>query len=171
MPAIVIGDHCDGRVADLGLAGELGLGHIGHSDHVAFPRAVKLAFRKARELRAFHDEISTAALERYTGLCSRRNQYVADPTADRMGHRHMRDTPLSKKTLLPRKGAVDELIDDDKIAGLKILTQAANSGERYDVGYTAAFQRVNIGAKVDLGRRQHVTPPVAGHEYYRLSVE
>jgi hypothetical protein len=59
----------------------------------------------------------------------------------------MRDTPLSKKALLPRKGAVNELIDDDEIAGLEILAQATDGGERYDVGYTAALQRVDIGAE------------------------
>src|SRR5262249_924461 len=47
MPAIVIGDHRDGRVADLGFPGELRLGHVGHPDHVALPRTVELAFGKA----------------------------------------------------------------------------------------------------------------------------
>jgi len=122
-------------------------------------------------LRPLHDEISTAALEHHTGLGSRRDQYVTHPTADRMRHRHVRDTPLSKKALLPREGAVDELIDDDKIAGHEVLAQAANGRERHDVGYAAALQRIDIGAKVDLGGRQHVTPPVARHEYDRLAIE
>ena len=33
MPAIEIGHHGDARVANLGLAGELGLRHVGHADH------------------------------------------------------------------------------------------------------------------------------------------
>ena len=33
MPAIEIGDHRHAGVTDLGLAGEFGLGHVGHADH------------------------------------------------------------------------------------------------------------------------------------------
>src|ERR1700730_18827181 len=88
-----------------------------------------------------------------------------------MRHRHMRDATRSEKALRPRKGAIDELVDDDEIAGLQVLTQAANGGERYDVGHTAAFQRIDIGAKIDFGGRQHVTAPVARHEDDRLTIE
>ena len=34
MPAVEVGHHGDGHVADLGLAGELGLRHVGHADDV-----------------------------------------------------------------------------------------------------------------------------------------
>ena len=64
MPAIVIGDHRHGRVADLGLAGELGLRHVGHADHVAAPAAIELALGQGRELRPLHDDIGAAALRR-----------------------------------------------------------------------------------------------------------
>jgi len=55
MPAIIVGHHRNRRIADLGLAGELRLGHVGHPDHVATPRAVELALCKARELRPLHN--------------------------------------------------------------------------------------------------------------------
>ena len=71
MPAIVIGDHRHRRVADLGLAGELRLGHVGHPDHVAVPRPVELALGKARELRSFHDHVGAAALQRHAGCRAR----------------------------------------------------------------------------------------------------
>ena len=126
MPAIVVGDHRDGRVADLGFAGELGLGHVGHADHVAVPGPVELAFGKARELRSFHDHVGAAALQRDAGCGPGRGQRVADPAADRVRHRDMRDAARAEKALLPRKGAVDELVDHDKIAGSQILAQAAD---------------------------------------------
>ncbi len=69
VPAIIIGDHGDARVAELGLAGELGLGHVRHADHVAAPAfAVHLRFRQGRELRAFHRQICAAAMHGNTGI-------------------------------------------------------------------------------------------------------
>ena len=52
MPAIVIGDHRHRRVADLGLAGELGLGHVGHADHVATPGRGRAGFRRGSRIAA-----------------------------------------------------------------------------------------------------------------------
>ena len=37
VPAVIVGDHGHGGVAQLGLARELGFGHVGHADHVAAP--------------------------------------------------------------------------------------------------------------------------------------
>ena len=83
----------------------------------------------------------------------------------------MGDAAGAEKALRPGKGAVDELVDDDEIAGRQILAQAADSGERHDVGDAAALQRVDIGAEIDLGRRQHVAAAVARHEHDRVAVE
>ena len=130
MPAIVIGDHRHRRVADLRLAGELCLRHIGHADHVALPRAVELAFGEGGKLRPLHDEIGAAALQRHADPGPGSDERVADPAADWVRHRHMRDTARSEETLRSRESAVDELIDDDKIAGLEVLAQAADGGER-----------------------------------------
>jgi hypothetical protein len=46
MPAIVIGHHGDGGVAQLGFAREFGLRHVGHADDIAAPGAVQLGFGK-----------------------------------------------------------------------------------------------------------------------------
>jgi hypothetical protein len=69
VPAVVIGDHGDGGVAKLRLAGELGLGHVGHPDHVAAPDlAVELRFREARELRPLHGEVGATVMHRDPGI-------------------------------------------------------------------------------------------------------
>src|SRR5215472_5821665 len=83
----------------------------------------------------------------------------------------MCDTPLSEKAFPAGKGAVDKLIDDDEIPRPQILAQAAHSGQRYDVGHAAALQRIDIGAKIDLGGRLHVSTTVAGHEDDRLPAQ
>ncbi len=51
MPAIVVGDHGDGDVADLGLAGELGFLEIGHADKVKSLGAIGVALGLGGELR------------------------------------------------------------------------------------------------------------------------
>ena len=43
VPAIVIGHHRDAGITKLGFARELGFRHVGHTNHIATPRAVKLA--------------------------------------------------------------------------------------------------------------------------------
>ena len=71
----------------------------------------------------------------------------------------MGDAAGAEEALGPGEGAVDELVDDDKIAGRKILAQAADRGKRDDVGDAAALQRVDIGAKIDLRGRQYCPRP------------
>src|SRR6185312_14417888 len=98
VPAIVVGDHRHGRIADLGLAGELGLRHIGHADYIAPPSAVKLALCPRRELRSFDNDIRAAALCRRADDRSSGGERVADATADRMRDRDMRNAARPEKT-------------------------------------------------------------------------
>ena len=102
---------------------------------------------------------------------TRRSERVADAAADRVRHRHMRDAALSEKAFLSREGSVDELVDDDEIAGLELLAQAADRRQGHDVGHAAALQRVDIGAEIYLGGRQYVPAAVPRDEHDRLAVE
>ena len=63
VPAIVVRHHRDGGVGDLGLAGELRLGHVGHADHVVAVLPVGRGFGMGRELRSLHADIGAAARE------------------------------------------------------------------------------------------------------------
>ena len=118
VPAVVVGHHGDRRVANLGLAGELGLGHVGHADHVAAPAAVEVALGARRELRTFHDEVGAAARRRQ--CCSSRAAASTRSTSSRahgIGHRHMRHAARPEEALLAREGAVDELVDQHEMPG------------------------------------------------------
>ena len=53
-PAVIVCDHADQSVWQLGFARELGFGHRRHSDDVGAPGAVHAAFGAGRKLRAFH---------------------------------------------------------------------------------------------------------------------
>ncbi len=71
MPAVVIGDHGDGGVANLRLARQLGLLQVGHADHVHAPAAVEIALGLGGELRTFHANVGSAQLADYAGVaCS-----------------------------------------------------------------------------------------------------
>src|SRR6185437_5916980 len=61
MPAIEIGHHGDGGVANLRFARELGLRHVGHADHGVTEFLVSQAFGEARELRPLDAHVSAIA--------------------------------------------------------------------------------------------------------------
>src|SRR5215467_15758477 len=83
----------------------------------------------------------------------------------------MRDQTFAEEALLSRKGAIDELVDDDKIAGSQVLAEAADRRKRDDVSDAAAFQRVDIGAEVDFRRRQYMAAAVARNKHDRIAVQ
>ena len=126
VPAIVVRHHRHCRVTNFSFAGELGFRHVRHADDIATPAAVKLAFGKRRELRALHDDVGTAALQRAAGRRARFDDGVADAAANRPRHRDMCDAARPEKAFLARESAVDELIDDDKVAGRQIFAQATD---------------------------------------------
>src|SRR5215471_16149282 len=88
-----------------------------------------------------------------------------------MRHRDVRDQALAEKALRARKSPVDELVYDDEIARNEVLTQAADRGQRDDIGHAASLQRVDIGAEIDFRRRQHMAAAVARQEHDRLTIE
>jgi hypothetical protein len=68
MPAVVVGDHGYRRVADLRLAGQLGLLQIGHTHHIRAPAAIEIRLRLGRELRPFHADIGAALFAHDAGM-------------------------------------------------------------------------------------------------------
>src|SRR5262249_59125061 len=60
VPDVVVGGERQRGVAQLGLAGELGLGHAGHADHVYAPAPVHLRLGPRRELWALDADVDPA---------------------------------------------------------------------------------------------------------------
>src|SRR5260370_42703030 len=81
-----------------------------------------------------------------------------------MAERHMRDEAGAEEALVAREGAVDELVDEHEGAGRQIRLQAADGGERDEVGDAGALQRIDVGAVIDLRRRHAMTAAVARQE-------
>ena len=69
----------------------------------------------------------------------------------------MRHETTAEERFLPREGPVDELVHDDETARCQFLPEGAAGGDGDHVGAAGAFQCVDVGAVVDLGR----TDPVA----------
>src|SRR5262249_14311911 len=122
---------------------------------------IEPALGEGRELRPLHDEVGAAMPGVEADFARRRAQRLAEPRTDGMRHRDMRDAAAPEEAFLPREGAVDELVDDHELARRQLLLEAADGRERQDVGDAGALQRVDIGAEIDLARRDGMTAAVA----------
>src|SRR5262245_54039668 len=61
-------------------------------------------------------------------------------------------------------GAVDELIDQHEGAGRQLLLERAAGRQRHEIGHARAFEHVDIGAVVDVGRREPMALVMARQE-------
>ena len=165
MPAVEVGDHGDRRVADFGLAGELGLGQIGHADHRVPEALIGEALGERRELRALDADIGAAPGNRDIFRLGGRGEVKAQARADGMRHRHMRHAACAEEGVGAMIGAVDELIDQHEGAGRQLFLEGAAGRQRDKVGDPRPLERVNIGAVVDVGGREPVALVVARQEH------
>jgi hypothetical protein len=78
----------------------------------------------------------------------------AQPRRHRMRHRDMRHTAGAEERVRPRMGAVDKLIDQHERAGRQFRLEGAAGRQRNEIGHAGAFERIDIGAIVDIARRQ-----------------
>ena len=88
-----------------------------------------------------------------------------------MRHRHVRDQTFAEERTLALVGAVNELIDQHEGAGRHLLLERTAGRQRNQIGDAGAFQNVDIGAVVDVGRRQPMALVVARHEDDRQAVD
>ena len=65
VPTIKVRDHGDRRIRDFSFPRQFRFRHIGHADHVTAPLAVEVALGFRRELRALHDQIGAATMDRH----------------------------------------------------------------------------------------------------------
>ena len=165
MPAVEVGHHRDGGIVQLRLARELRLRHVGHADHAAAPGAIEFALRLGGELRAFHHEICAAARNRQAEGAGGALQRVTKTGTDGVRHRYMRHDAFAEEALLAREAAIDELVDDDEVSGRQFRLQAADRRQRQHVGDTGALQCVDVGAIVEVRRRQRVSTSVSWQKH------
>ncbi len=164
-PAVVVGDHGHAGVGQLRLAGELGLGHGGHADHVAAPRPVERALGPGGELRALDGDVGPALDHRRAGRAGRRR---------RRSGRAARQTGSAMETWAARPGPKKlgsrakvrsmNWSTTTRVPGASASRSEPDRGDREDVGAAGALQRVDVGAGVDGARRQRMAAAVARQE-------
>lgn len=74
------------------------------------------------------------------------------------------DASLKESPRSDALGAVNGLVRDDKVHGLDLFLQRANSGEGNDAAHTDMAQGSNIGSVGDLVGSELVVQPVSGEE-------
>jgi len=110
MPAIVVGDHGDGDVADFGFAGELGLLQVGHADDVKSGGSVEVAFGFGGELRAFHADVGAAAFGDDSGGYAGFGDGGGEFGTDGVSEGDVGDDAFSEEGGDALLGAVEELV-------------------------------------------------------------
>src|SRR5215216_5112494 len=100
MPAIVISNERERRVADLRLARELRFLKIRHADDVHSPGAIDLRLSQGRESRSFHAQIRATAMRFHVSNSTRLLQHIAKTPTNRMRKRDVRDDPVTEERRL-----------------------------------------------------------------------
>jgi hypothetical protein len=100
---------------------------------------------------------------------------LAEPLAQqrrhRMRHRDVRDQAAAEERALALVRAVDELVDQHERARRQFLLERAAGRQRNEVGDAGALEDVDIGAVIDVGRRQPVALVVARQKHDRQAVD
>ncbi len=103
MPAIVIGDHGHGGVAELGFARQLGFRDVGHAHDIEAQLPVHVRFGQRGKLRPFDAHVSAAAM----GLHARRiasRRPARSRAARRWACRSPRGPRCRRRKTWPRAG-------------------------------------------------------------------
>ena len=167
VPAVVVGDHRQGGVADLGLAGELGLLQVGHADHVGAPASVEVRLGAGRELRAFHADVGAAA-------ACRRPRPPRRPSRKPVRHGAQTGSPKATWATMPspKKVPTRAKVRSMNWSGITKSVGLCSSfseptAETERMRSTPSiFMRVDVCAKVELGGQDAVAasmPRQKGH--------
>ena len=168
VPAVVVGRHADHLVRQLGLARQLGLGQHAHVDDGAAPRAVHVALGARAELGALHAD-DGALVVQDDAVAAHGGRALLNDGAQ-LGVERVRETDVANDAALEEGegahalGPVDDLVRDDKVHRLDLLAQGADGGEGDDGAHADGAQGGDVGARVDLVRRDLVVDAVAGEE-------
>ena len=151
VPAIIVRDHRDGGVADLGLPSQLGFLQVRHADDVHAPAPIQVRLRLGRERGALHAQVRAAEIRLHAALDAGVVEQPADVRTNRIGEADMRHQAFAEERGHTPARAVDELIGDHEIARLMLFLQDADGAEREDPFDAQFLESINVGAEVQLG--------------------
>ena len=145
VPAVIVGDHRHRHVAELGLAGELGLGHVGHADDIGAPvLAIHPALGQGRELRPLHGQVGAAHMRLDADRGGGPAQRAAQPGAGRLGEADMGDAAGAEEAAHAVHRAVDELVRQHQVARRHLLAERAAGRDRDHAGDLVAKRSVSL---------------------------
>ncbi len=152
VPAIVVGDHGDRHVTDLGFARELGLLQIGHADHVHAPTAIDVGFGLGGKRRALHAEVSTALGHVNASLDARFPHDLGKLRADRIGEADVRHQSFAEKSGDAAARAVEKLVRNYEFERRVFFLEGADGAQRNNPLDAERFEAVDVGAEIQLRR-------------------
>src|SRR5215813_4930198 len=110
VPDVVVGDEGQRGVAQLCLAGELGLGHVGHADDRDAPAAVDLRLALGGELGPLDADVGTTAMHSSAHVAPRLNKHGGEAGAHGMGHTYVGHDAVAEEGARPSPRVVVELV-------------------------------------------------------------
>lgn len=180
VPAVVVGDETDGRVANLSLTSKLGLGQTGHADDRRVNEAVEIRLGARGKRGTLHADIGATVESRDASLGAKlvRNavNVFTQLRADRIAKGHVRDEAglVEKRVILLQP--VEILVNDnnvatvaqakknkkksklggkraEEVARFAVFFQAADRCDGDDSIHAQRFQREYVGAMWHVRRR------------------
>ena len=171
VPAVVVGDHCDGCVCHFGFSSEFSFGHVCHADYVAVPASVEFGFGSAGELRAFHREVCASDSVVDTQLTGCFDNSRLSCGADGICHADVRYESGAEERFFACECAVDELVDEYEVAGFVFFFERADGRERHNTIDACFFEDFDVGSVVDFGGWDAVAASVSGEKDESVSFE
>jgi hypothetical protein len=171
MPAIVVGNHGDGGIADFGFAGEFGFGDVGHTDDGKLHGAVEVGFGESGELWTFHADVGSLFVDGNALRAAGFGEDGGKLRASRLVEGDVSDDAVAEESGFATFGAVEELIGDQELARLEIFPERAHGTDRDDALHAEEFHGVDVGAEVEFRRKDAVAAAVAGEERDALSFQ
>src|SRR6266542_5582700 len=164
MPHVVVGHQRQCRIAELGLAGELGLGHVRHADDGDAPPAVDLGLPPGRELRALDADVGAALVNAPARLAPGLGEGGRKGRTHGMRHADMGHDAVAEEGGHAAPGMVVELVGDDHVQRVDLLLHASDGAHGEQDAGAELPHPVDIGAIVELRGREPVPAAVAGEE-------
>ena len=153
VPAIVVSNHGDGYVTDLGLAREFGFLKVRHANDVHVPGAVGGRFGLRREhgalpceMHKFHRALTLTDVARQAGFGGRGKLRTNGIGEADVGHKSVTEEGGD-----PATSSVEELVWDEEIEGAVFFLKGADGAEREDPVDAERFHAVDVGAIVEFG--------------------
>ena len=126
-------------------------------DLISISYAAQVVRESMKSPAARHMGVPTIPL---TDLYNRAGDYIRQLRADRFGETHVNHQAIAEECGNPSARAIEELIGDHEFERPMLFFERAHGTERYDALHAQRFHAVNVGAEIQIGRRDAVPAAV-----------